>query len=142
MYSTSTEGASCQREFNPIARRIYGIGKQSCVGVAPTAGQGGLQRQLLAMASATPLFNHLNFVYRDRPPGHVGVAMQDEAVITISGVKLSDAESMTIRVAVDTLANVLAEGLEEKESQELSAIYLESLVRIQGLLESRESRKQ
>jgi hypothetical protein len=46
-------------------------------------------------------------------------------------VKLSDAESMTIRVAV-----------EEKESQELSAIYVESLVRIQGLLESRESRKQ
>jgi len=68
--------------------------------------------------------------------------MQDEAVITINGVKLSDAESMTIRVAVDTLANVLAEGLEEKESQELSAIYVESLVRIQGLLESRESRKQ
>jgi hypothetical protein len=42
--------------------------------------------------------------------------MQDEAEITISGVKLTDAESMTVRVAIDTLANVLAEGLEEKES--------------------------
>ena len=41
--------------------------------------------------------------------------MQDEAVITINGVKLSDTESMTVRVAVDTLANVLAENLEEKE---------------------------
>jgi hypothetical protein len=68
--------------------------------------------------------------------------MQDEAVITINGVKLSDAESMTVRVAVDTLANVLAEGLDEKEGQELSVVYLDSLVRIQGLLESRESRKQ
>jgi hypothetical protein len=68
--------------------------------------------------------------------------MQDEAVITINGVRLSDAESMTVRVAVDTLANVLAEGLEEKEGQELSVVYLDSLVRIQGLLESRESRKQ
>jgi hypothetical protein len=68
--------------------------------------------------------------------------MQDEAVITINGVKLSDAESMTIRVAVDTLANVLAEGIDEKEGQELSAIYVDSLVRIQGLLESPESRKQ
>jgi len=68
--------------------------------------------------------------------------MQDEAVITINGVKLTDAESMTIRVAVDTLANVLAEGLEEQEGQELSAVYLDSLVRIQGLLENPESRKQ
>lgn len=68
--------------------------------------------------------------------------MQDEAVITINGVKLSDAESMTVRVAVDTLANVLAEGLEEGEGQELSAVYMESLVRIQALLESRETRKQ
>jgi predicted nucleotide-binding protein len=68
--------------------------------------------------------------------------MQDEAVITINGVKLTDAESMTVRVAVDTLANVLAEGMEEKEGQELSAVYVDSLVRIQALLERPESRKQ
>lgn len=68
--------------------------------------------------------------------------MQDEAVITINGLKLSDADSMTVRVAVDTLANVLAEGLDEKEGQELTAVYMDSLVRIQALLESRETRKQ
>jgi hypothetical protein len=68
--------------------------------------------------------------------------MQDEAVITINGVKLSDAESMTVRVAIDTLANVLAEGLEEKSAQELTAVYMDSLVRIQGLIENREARTQ
>ena len=68
--------------------------------------------------------------------------MQDEAEITISGVKLTDLESMTVRVAVDTLANVLAEGLEDKEAQSLSNRYMTSLSRIQALLESREPRKQ
>jgi hypothetical protein len=68
--------------------------------------------------------------------------MKEEAVITINGVKLTDAESMTVRVAIDTLANVLAEGLEEKESQELTDHYVGSLSRIQTLLESRELRKQ
>jgi hypothetical protein len=68
--------------------------------------------------------------------------MQDEAEITISGVKLTDAESMTVRVAIDTLANVLAEGLEEKESGTLIDLYMSSLSRIQSLLESREPRKQ
>ena len=68
--------------------------------------------------------------------------MQDEAEITISGVKLTDAESMTIRVAIDTLANVLAEGIEDAEAQGMTNRYLTSLTRIQALLESRESRKQ
>jgi hypothetical protein len=68
--------------------------------------------------------------------------MQDEAEITISGVKLTHDESMTVRVAIDTLANVLAEGLEESETRALTDRYLESLSRIQTLLESRESRKQ
>jgi hypothetical protein len=68
--------------------------------------------------------------------------MQDEAVIMINGVKLTDAESMTVRVAIDTLANVLAEGLEEQEAQALTTVYMDSLVRIQGLIESRETRKQ
>ena len=68
--------------------------------------------------------------------------MQDEAVIMINGVKLTDAESMTVRVAIDTLANVLAEGLEEQEAQALTSVYMDSLVRIQGLIESRETRKQ
>jgi hypothetical protein len=68
--------------------------------------------------------------------------MQDEAEIMISGVKLSDAESMTVRVAIDTLANVLAEGLEEQEAKALSQMYLASLSRIQTLLESRKPRTQ
>jgi hypothetical protein len=68
--------------------------------------------------------------------------MQDEAVITISGVKLTHDESMTVRVAIDTLANVLAEGLEEGESKTLTDRYMKSLSRIQTLLESREARKQ
>jgi hypothetical protein len=68
--------------------------------------------------------------------------MQDEAEITISGVKLTDAESMTVRVAIDTLANVLAEGIEDQEAQSLTNRYITSLTRIQALLESREPRKQ
>jgi hypothetical protein len=68
--------------------------------------------------------------------------MQDEAEITISGVKLSHDESMTVRVAIDTLANVLAEGLEEAETRALTERYLKSLSQIQTLLERRETRKQ
>jgi hypothetical protein len=37
--------------------------------------------------------------------------MREEAAITINGARLTDTESMTVRVAIDTLANVLAEGL-------------------------------
>jgi len=69
--------------------------------------------------------------------------MQEEASITINGTKLSDAESMTIRVAVDTLANVLAEGLEmEGDAQQLTERCMAALTRIQALLDSREERKQ
>lgn len=69
--------------------------------------------------------------------------MQEEASIVINGTKLTDAESMTIRVAVDTLANVLAEGLEmEGDAQELSERYMAALSHIQTLLDSREERKQ
>jgi hypothetical protein len=68
--------------------------------------------------------------------------MQDEAEITISGVKLSHDESMTVRVAIDTLANVLAEGLEEGETRAVADRYLKSLTRIHTLLQSRETRRQ
>jgi hypothetical protein len=69
--------------------------------------------------------------------------MQDEAEITINGAKLTDAESMTVRVAIDTLANVLAEGLGlENDGITLTDRYMASLTRIQNLLESREARKQ
>jgi len=68
--------------------------------------------------------------------------MQDEAEITISGVNLTDAESMTVRVAIDTLANVLAAGLEEHEGRALTDVYLASLSKIQSLLDSRKPRTQ
>jgi hypothetical protein len=68
--------------------------------------------------------------------------VQDEAEIVISGVKLTDTESMTVRVAIDTLANVLAEGLEEQEGRALTELYIASLSRIQRLIERREPRKQ
>jgi hypothetical protein len=67
--------------------------------------------------------------------------MQDEADITINGTKLSDSESMTVRVAIDTLANVLAEGL-ESDGIALTDKYMTSLSRIQTLLESKATRKQ
>ena len=69
--------------------------------------------------------------------------MRKEADITINGTKLSDAESMTVRVAIDTPANVLAEGLGfENDGIALTDRYMTSLSRIQTLLESRETRKQ
>jgi hypothetical protein len=68
--------------------------------------------------------------------------MQEEAEITINGIKLTDAESMTIRVAVDTLANVLAEDLGEGEGQTLADRYMTALTSIQSLLDSRQTRKQ
>jgi hypothetical protein len=68
--------------------------------------------------------------------------MQEEAEIIINGTRLSDSESMTIRVAVDTLANVLAEDVGEGEGKILADRYMSALGSIQALLESRQSRKQ
>jgi hypothetical protein len=71
-----------------------------------------------------------------------GDHMQEEAEIIINGTRLSDSESMTIRVAVDTLANVLAEDLGEGEGKILADRYMSALGSIQSLLESRQSRTQ
>ena len=68
--------------------------------------------------------------------------MQEEAEIIINGTRLSDSEAMTIRVAVDTLANVLAEDVGEGEGKILADRYMSALSRIQLLLENRQSRKQ
>ena len=68
--------------------------------------------------------------------------MHDEAEITINGERLTDAESMTIRVAVDTLANVLAEDVGEGDGRELAERYMASRSRIQALLEIRKTRTQ
>jgi len=70
-------------------------------------------------------------------------SMHDEAEITINGTRLTDAESMTVRVAVDTLANVLAEDIgTDSEAQALADRYMAALSTIQSLLENRQSRKQ
>jgi hypothetical protein len=68
--------------------------------------------------------------------------MQEEAEITVNGTKLTDAEAMTIRVAVDTLANVLAEDVAAEGDPTLAERYMTALTRIQSLLESRQPRKQ
>jgi len=68
--------------------------------------------------------------------------MQEEAEITINGAKLTDAESMTVRVAIDTLANVLAEDVSAGDGRLLAERYLTALARIQSLLEIRQERKQ
>jgi hypothetical protein len=68
--------------------------------------------------------------------------MQEEADIAINGVRLSDSESMTVRVAIDTLANVLADSIDEAEGRELTEVYLAALSRIQNLLDNRPPRKQ
>src|ERR1700723_3750534 len=106
------------------------------------------RRQSLLYSFATPLptAERSNRVANPNGGGQNvrdnGGAMQDEAEITISGVKLTHEESMTVRVAIDTLANVLAEGLEDPETEALTGLYLKSLTRIQTLLESRQPRKQ
>jgi hypothetical protein len=69
--------------------------------------------------------------------------MKEEAEITINGAKLTETESMTVRVAIDTLANVLAEGLGfENDGIALTDRYMTSLSRIQTPLERRETRRQ
>jgi hypothetical protein len=71
--------------------------------------------------------------------------MRDEADITINGTRLSDAEAETMRVAIDTLANVLAEGLAVGDQGITAAAterYLAALVNIQKLLDSRPGRVQ
>jgi hypothetical protein len=70
------------------------------------------------------------------------VSMKDEAEITINGTKLTDSESMTIRVAVDTLANVLAEDVAAEGDQSVADRYMAALTNIQALLDIRQTRKQ
>src|ERR1700736_3998584 len=69
-------------------------------------------------------------------------SMKDEAEITINGTKLTDSESMTIRVAVDTLANVLAEDVAAEGDQSVDDRYMAALTNIQALLDIRQTRKQ
>lgn len=68
--------------------------------------------------------------------------MHQEAEIIVNGTKLTDSESMTVRVAIDTLANVLSEGVLKDQGQAITDRYMTSLSRIQLLLERPQERKQ
>ncbi|MDP9064441.1 MAG: hypothetical protein M3O06_01085 [Pseudomonadota bacterium] len=68
--------------------------------------------------------------------------MHEEAEILINGTALTDEESMTIRVAIDTLSNVLAEDVGQDDNRQIASRYVASLTRIQELLDSRPLRKQ
>ena len=62
-----------------------------------------------------------------------------EAAITINGTLLTDAESEAMRVAIDTLANVLAEAIEAKDKGVTAAAterYRAALVSIQNMFDS------
>ncbi len=68
-----------------------------------------------------------------------------EAAITINGTVLNDVESETIRVAIDTLANVLAEAVASKDegiTPTLTERYLTALISIQKLLDNHPKRVQ
>jgi hypothetical protein len=89
------------------------------------------------------LFGHdARFAASDNRVGKEVHSMQDEAEITINGTKLTDSESMTVRVAIDTLANVLAEDLSAEGGQAVADRYMAALTKIQTLLDSRQTRKQ
>jgi hypothetical protein len=71
--------------------------------------------------------------------------MRQEADMTIDGTRLDNAESETMRVAIDTFANVLAEGIAAKDAgiiEAATARYLEALINIQKLLDSPPGRVQ
>ena len=70
--------------------------------------------------------------------------MHQEAEIFINGSRLSEEESMTLRIAIDTFANALAEegiGIADNRTS-VTGRYMASLSRIQLLLENPATRNQ
>jgi hypothetical protein len=66
--------------------------------------------------------------------------LQDGAVITIGGSKLTDSESKVVRIAIDALASVLGEGLGFKHDDiPLTDQCMTSLSRIQALSGDRQA---
>ena len=61
--------------------------------------------------------------------------MASEARITINGTPLTDQESMTVRLAMDALAEIIGDqlGLKDPDSP-LSQAYVETIGRVQALL--------
>jgi hypothetical protein len=73
-----------------------------------------------------------------------GKPMHQEAEVFINGSLLSEEESMTLRMAIDTFANALAEegiGLADNRTS-VTGRYMASLSRIQLLLENPATRNQ
>jgi hypothetical protein len=71
--------------------------------------------------------------------------MREEADITINRVRLDDAQSEVLRIAVDAFAVMLAEGLaaeDEAIDTALTERYLAALTGVQKLLNGRELRTQ
>jgi hypothetical protein len=61
--------------------------------------------------------------------------MATEARITINGTSLTDQESMTIRLAVDALAEIIGEQMGMKEAGfPLADAYLKAIGRVQELI--------
>jgi hypothetical protein len=65
-----------------------------------------------------------------------------EAAITINGKRLSDAEAEVVRLAVETFAVVLTEGIEAQDAGITGALnerYLKAMAGVQRLLFGRET---
>jgi hypothetical protein len=72
-----------------------------------------------------------------------GKPMHQEAEVFINGSLLSEEESMTLRMAIDTFANALAEGIGLADNRtSVTGRYMASLSRIQLLLENPATRNQ
>ncbi len=69
--------------------------------------------------------------------------MQTEAEITINGTKLTDNESMVVRMALATFADILADGLGFKDDGiPLTDQYQADIDHVQTLIEGGVSRTQ
>ncbi len=71
--------------------------------------------------------------------------MSEQADIAINGAHLDDSESETIRMAIDVLTQVLAEGLEAEDEGIKAAVterYIKALIRIRKLLDNPPERVQ
>jgi hypothetical protein len=69
--------------------------------------------------------------------------MRDEAAITLNGTRLTDTESMVIRLALATFADILANQLGFKDDGiALTDQYLTDVAHVQALIEGRASRIQ
>jgi hypothetical protein len=68
-----------------------------------------------------------------------------EAAITVNGTRLTDTQAEVMRIAVETFAVVLAEGIEAKDegiTRALHERYFEAMAVVQKLLYSDQTRTQ